>query len=417
MAKCPMCSGEMQITTVVGIDLDVCSRCRGIWFKPDEIKQVLNLEPSILAQIPFYNDPPPREDAAWDPPPAFCPACSAALNPKRFEEAIPVIAQVCSHEHGFWLDHDKLRSIKHFNDGLVKSILVDDIEPEASKILESEQIVSTPEAQPEPEKIRRDVALDSKQAFSIPRNDAALERIRKIVEKGNKGIARLNPKFGRISFGQKRQVIMAGSLFCAVAILGLFLSLAPSTPESKVISRAFETKEAQANVELNNKYYEDLSKITSTKAARPQAQQDQTAGTAITADQAQAAQKEQQDKVLAAKIDAYLAHRGSPMAGTGATFVAAANETGVNPVLSVAIAGKESSFGLYCFVTHNAWGMKAPQYSNGFASWEEGIWANSRYLLSHFGKVSSPYQCPGYCVPDHPWMEDVTSIMAAIQAG
>ena len=170
----------------------------------------------------------------------------------------------------------------------------------------------------------------------------------------------------------------------------------------------------------------ETTKKTSTQEAQSQQKQTQqkqqtqqnasTYKTANTVQQAQPTQKELEDKALAAKIDAYLARRKSPMAGTGATFVAAGNATGVNPILSVAIAGKESSFGLYCFVTRNAWGMKAPKYSNGFANWEEGIWANSRYLLEHYGKVSFPYQCQGYCVPDHPWMEDVTTIMGAIQS-
>lgn len=162
-----------------------------------------------------------------------------------------------------------------------------------------------------------------------------------------------------------------------------------------------------------------MTKGTSTQEAQTQqsqqTQQNPTYKTTNTVEQAQPTQKERQDKALAAKIDAYLARRGSPMAGTGATFVAAGNATGVNPILSVAIAGKESSFGLYCFVPRNAWGMKAAQYRNGFVTWEEGIWANSRHLLEYYGKVSSPYQCQGYCVPDHPWMEDVSAIMNAIQ--
>jgi len=380
MAKCPRCSGEMQITTMVGIELDICSSCRGIWFGAEELKQVLQLELPTLAQTPFYEDLQTREDAAWDPPPAFCPDCSAALDPQRFEEAIPVITQVCPNKHGLWLDQGELRSIKQFYDSLAKSTPEDDIDS---------------------------------------------DKIRKIVEKDNKRVYESNSIFAKIAFVQRGRLILAASLLLALAAFGLLLSMTSNTfdlkvisrekPESRVISKEFTAKPA----ETNNNYSMDMTKGTSTQEAQTQqsqqTQQNPTYKTTNTVEQAQPTQKERQDKALAAKIDAYLARRGSPMAGTGATFVAAGNATGVNPILSVAIAGKESSFGLYCFVPRNAWGMKAPQYSNGFATWEEGIWANSRYLLAHHGKASSPYQCQGYCVPDHPWMEDVAAIMNAIQ--
>ena len=209
---------------------------------------------------------------------------------------------------------------------------------------------------------------------------------------------------------------MAASLLLALAVSGLFLSWSPNTSERVVIiAKPLNAKPLQVS---NNFSSERARKAATQEAQTQQSQQTQqnpTYKTTNTVEQAQATEKELQDKALAARINAYLARRRSPMAGTGATFVAAGNATGVNPILSVAIAGKESSFGLYCFVPRNAWGMKAPQYRNGFATWEEGIWANSRYLLAHHGKASSPYQCQGYCVPDHPWMEDVSAIMNAIQ--
>ena len=376
MAKCPRCSGEMQITAAVGIKLDVCSSCRGSWFDAERLEQVLQIEIPTLAQMPFYEDPQPREDTAWDPPPAFCPTCSAALNPRRFEEAIPVMTQVCPNKHGFWLAEGELRSIKRFYDCMNESTPEDHIDP---------------------------------------------DKISKIIEKDNTRVFKSNPKFGKITFVQKGRRILAASLLLALAVSGLFISWSPNTSDRVVII----TKPPNATtLPVYKNFSVETTKKTSTQEAQSQQKQTQqkqqtqqnasTYKTANTVQQAQPTQKELEDKALAAKIDAYLARRKSPMAGTGATFVAAGNATGVNPILSVAIAGKESSFGLFCFAPHNAFGMKAPKYCIGFATWEEAIWANSLYLLEHHGKVFSPYQCPGYCVPDHPWMEDVAAIMSAI---
>jgi len=52
------------------------------------------------------------------------------------------------------------------------------------------------------------------------------------------------------------------------------------------------------------------------------------------------------DADLAAKIDAYLAAKNSPLAGYGAAFVSSGVFYNVDPRLIVAIAGAESSFAL-----------------------------------------------------------------------
>ena len=79
-----------------------------------------------------------------------------------------------------------------------------------------------------------------------------------------------------------------------------------------------------------------------------------------------------------ARIDAYFA--GYPLAGQGRTFAAAAWDYGVDPRYSPAISHTESTRGLYCFRSYNAWGWG--QYS--WSSWEEAIYA-------HVGGLSRGY--------------------------
>ncbi len=72
------------------------------------------------------------------------------------------------------------------------------------------------------------------------------------------------------------------------------------------------------------------------------------------------------------RIDNYLA--GSPMAGQGYNFAVAAWNTGVDPRWSPAIACIESSKGLYCAGSYNAWGWSARGGGwRSFGSWSEGI--------------------------------------------
>lgn len=111
----------------------------------------------------------------------------------------------------------------------------------------------------------------------------------------------------------------------------------------------------------------------------------------------------------ALNIDRVLASYNSPLAGYGIIFVHESRRTGIPAELPAAIAGKESYWGHLCFAPHNAWGMLA--YRGGFSSWEEGIRANFDWLYRYYGAVQGPHGCGGYCVPNHPWMEDVAANM------
>ena len=92
-----------------------------------------------------------------------------------------------------------------------------------------------------------------------------------------------------------------------------------------------------------------------------------------------------------ARIDSYLA--GSPLAGYGTTFAEAAWAYGVDPRFSPAISTVESSKGLYCFRSHNAWGWGSVSWS----SWSEAIWAHTAGLASGYGGHLTYAAAKKYC--------------------
>lgn len=96
----------------------------------------------------------------------------------------------------------------------------------------------------------------------------------------------------------------------------------------------------------------------------------------------------------AGRIDAYLA--GSPLSGQGATFAAAAWDYGVDPRWSPAISNTESSKGLYCFRSYNAWGWG----NISWGSWEEAINAHVRGLARGYGYTISVEAAKKYCPPN-----------------
>jgi len=111
----------------------------------------------------------------------------------------------------------------------------------------------------------------------------------------------------------------------------------------------------------------------------------------------------------AERIDAYLA--GSPMAGQGVTFAVAAWENVVDPRWSPAISNTESSKGLVCFASYNAWGWG----SSGFSSWEQAINTHVAGLSEGYGYTISTWAARKYCPPNSAnWLVNTLSEMAKI---
>lgn len=112
----------------------------------------------------------------------------------------------------------------------------------------------------------------------------------------------------------------------------------------------------------------------------------------------------------APRIDAYLS--GSPMAGTGEYYAAAAWDNGVDPRWAPAISYVESSKGAVCYRSHNAWGYGGIS----FGSWEEGI---NRVVAALGGSLYGGYltreAAATYCPtgPDH-WYNTCAAQMALI---
>ena len=115
-------------------------------------------------------------------------------------------------------------------------------------------------------------------------------------------------------------------------------------------------------------------------------------------------------KKWAPRINSYLS--GSPMAGTGKAYAAAAWDHGVDPRWAPAISCVESSKGAVCFASHNAWGYGG----SGFGSWTEGINTVVRALGSSlYGGALTKAAAQTYCPPNwQHWYNTCASEMAKI---
>jgi len=120
------------------------------------------------------------------------------------------------------------------------------------------------------------------------------------------------------------------------------------------------------------------------------------------------------NKVKIEKIRKYLTKRNSPLADYAEEFVEAANTYGIDYRLVASISIIESSGGIHCFKTHNAWGWG----NSGFDSWEDGIWSVSKGLGKYYaGGRNTPEKIASrYCPPNAlKWGNNVSYIMNLIE--
>lgn len=111
----------------------------------------------------------------------------------------------------------------------------------------------------------------------------------------------------------------------------------------------------------------------------------------------------------APRIDAYMS--GYPLGGHGRTFAEAAWDYNVDPRWSPAIACIESTKGLSCFASHNAWGWG----SSSWGDWDTAIKSHVAGLSAGYGYTISPSAAQKYCPPTwEDWYSSVLSEMNCI---
>ena len=113
----------------------------------------------------------------------------------------------------------------------------------------------------------------------------------------------------------------------------------------------------------------------------------------------------------AERIDAY--NEGTPLAGYGATFAAAAYDCGIDPRIAPAIARVESGSGANCFRPHNAWGWGSVSWSD----WDSAIWGFVQGFSEDYGAELTYAAAQSYNkVNTDEWYAQVTSCMSEVWA-
>ena len=97
----------MVIIEHEGIELDYCTRCKGVWFDAGELELFLELG-GLPDPAPFLEAMNARPEAATEEKPRACPVCGKKMRKTAVNEDGSVIVDVCRSHHGIWFDKSEV---------------------------------------------------------------------------------------------------------------------------------------------------------------------------------------------------------------------------------------------------------------------------------------------------------------------
>lgn len=140
--NCPKCETELHKRTIHEIEVDECSKCEGIWFEKEELRQIKDKSDSDLNWMDFE---------IWEHPDKFkaisenidCPNCNTKMIVLDYDNT-NIEIEYCKICQGVWLDKNELHKII---DALEEEILTKSLNDYVkATIVEAKELLTGPES-------------------------------------------------------------------------------------------------------------------------------------------------------------------------------------------------------------------------------------------------------------------------------
>jgi uncharacterized protein len=107
--QCPKCSGTMEPKSIENFEIDLCSKCAGLWFDQDELRKSKDLTDPALHWMDFQIWK--HEDQfRFSQHTANCPRCQISMVTINYGTT-DVEIDYCPKCRGTWLDEGKFTNI------------------------------------------------------------------------------------------------------------------------------------------------------------------------------------------------------------------------------------------------------------------------------------------------------------------
>ena len=111
--KCPRDGTELAKVEILGLELDKCHKCDGLWFDRGELERIRDAEVPEIEEVleEKYGDPEVTEGEVEGY--MRCPRCGGRLQRQHYTYVRPVRVDRCEKCLGLWLDKgERLKILK-----------------------------------------------------------------------------------------------------------------------------------------------------------------------------------------------------------------------------------------------------------------------------------------------------------------
>jgi len=108
---CPKCSAAMETFSFKEISIERCTGCKGLWFQPDELKELRS--EAFMADY-VIDEGKAKVGKIFDRVHEIqCPECGADMNHEQDADQPHVGYESCPEGHGTYLDAGEFHDLVH----------------------------------------------------------------------------------------------------------------------------------------------------------------------------------------------------------------------------------------------------------------------------------------------------------------
>ncbi len=109
---CPDCRTDLRSEEILGICLDVCPQCAGIWFDDGELLKLKELGDVAIEEVEDEIVPDKKDGAHTKASKRMCPDCGAGMEEFSYIYASQVKLDSCGNCYGTWIHEGELTAMR-----------------------------------------------------------------------------------------------------------------------------------------------------------------------------------------------------------------------------------------------------------------------------------------------------------------
>lgn len=107
---CPDCGSDLRAEDILGITLDVCPECAGIWFDDGELLKLKELGDEAIDVV--EGETAPTQEGEPKKSTRMCPDCGTALDEYSYLYTTKVELDACPNCNGTWVQEGELGAMR-----------------------------------------------------------------------------------------------------------------------------------------------------------------------------------------------------------------------------------------------------------------------------------------------------------------